>query len=206
MGIVDMMRFLFLMCISVVVMAQGPNPPDEKTVRKIFNQEYGQNLLFFSPYKMPFEMERTHKAMVKQLDPWVELGILTKKKTRFLAEKMMYGSLREISVGGFKYDLNHENPWVSEQGAFYGRPSMQKLFDASRPTHVGSDYYSEVYLSWHVIDIPEWVSKLDLRERKHRQLRRAAESTKRPFEKRLYLLYRKGQWQVWKEKGEQSLF
>lgn len=201
-----MIRFLIFVCFSATAFAQGPQPPNEETVRMIFNQEYGQQLLFFSPHTLPVELERTHKAMVNRLDPWVKLGLLTKTKTRFLAEKMMYGSMREVSVGGFKYDYNQSNPWVSEQGVFYGRPTMQAVFDVSRPTHIGSDYYSEVYLSWHVVDIPDWVNKVDLRERKHRQLRRAIESKKRPFEKRLYLLYRSGQWQVWKEKGEQSLF
>lgn len=203
------MRVLLVICLvafSVSTFAQAPKPPDEKTVRFVFNQEFGQNLLFFNPYKVPMEIERTHKSMVKKLDQWVKLEVYTKTKTRFLAEKMMYGEPREVSVGGFKYELNQDNPWVSEQGVFYGRPAMSELFEVSTPTHVGSDYYSEVYLSWHVVDVPEWVSKVDLRDRKHRLLKRAQESQKRPFEKRLYLIYRQGRWGIWDEKGKQSLF
>jgi len=203
------MRILIIVICLVIASnnhAQVPKAPTEAEVRQVFNQNFGQNLLFFNPYQVPIEIERTHKSMAKKLDQWVALGLYTKTKTRFMAEKMMYGEPREVSVGGFKYELNQTNPWVSEQGAFYGRPNMQELFDVSTPTHVGSDYYSEVYLSWYVVDMPEWIKKVDLRERKHRQLKRAIESEKKPFEKRLYLLFREGRWQIWDEKGKQSLF
>ena len=40
-----------LILISFGVLAQAPKPPDEKTVRLVFNQEFGQNLLFLIPIK-----------------------------------------------------------------------------------------------------------------------------------------------------------
>jgi len=199
---------LISLCILMVALdaASNPRKPTEQDVRMIFNQGFGQSLLFFMPHKLPIEIERIHKSLEKKLDSWVELGLLTKSNTRFLAEKMMYGEPREVSVGGYKYDLNHQSQWVSEKGIFYGRPEMDTLFEVSPPSHIGSHFVCEVYLSWYVEDLPEWLDKVDLTIRKLRQLRRAKESRKRPFEKRLYLIYQANQWQLWKEKGEQSLF
>ena len=184
----------------------APNKPSADLAKRLINQEFSQSLMFFKPYDLPVEFERTHKSMVKKLDKWVALGLVTKSKTRFLSEKMMYGSLREVSVGGYRYELNQDSPWVSDQGVFYGKPQVLEVFEISKPSHVNSDYFSEVYFSWYATDIPEWVPKIDLRERKHRQIKRALESKKRPFEKRLYLIYRDNKWILWDEEGKQSLF
>lgn len=205
------MRFLrtltALGLVLIVAVAQAdPKKPSEQEVRMIFNQGFGQSLLFYMPHKLPIEIERIHKSLEKKLDIWVNLGLLNKKNTRFLAEKMMYGEPREVSVGGYKYELNHDNAWVSEKGIFYGRPEMASLFEVSPVSHIGSHFVCEVYLSWYVEDVPDWLNKVDLSGREFRQLRRAQESQERPFEKRLYLIHQDNRWALWKEKGEQSLF
>lgn len=193
----------FLLGVHVIA---APAKPSPELAKRIIDQEFSQSLMFFKPYDLPVEFERTHKSMVKKLDKWVKLGLVSKSKTRFLSEKMMYGSLREVSVGGFKYELNKDSPWVSEKGVFYGKPAVLDIFEISAPSHVNSDYFSEVYFSWYATDIPDWVPKIDLKERKHRQIKRAVESKNRPFEKRLYLIYRDNKWMLWDEKGKQSLF
>lgn len=202
-------RYLFalttLYLFSVLSWAQMP-PPSEDQIKMVFNRHYGQRLLFFKPGELPQEVERTHKPLVKELDKWVSLGLLKKENTRFLAEKMMYGSLREVSVGGFKYDLNTENPWVSEQGFYYGRPRLKQVFTVSQPTHLNANYFCEVYFSWFVGDQPEWLTQVQPDARSERLLRRAKESEKRPFEKRMYLAFVEGQWDLWLEKGDQPLF
>jgi len=190
-------------CANSVVAISKPSP---ELVRELINQEFSQSLMFFKPYDLPVEFERTHKSMISKLDIWVKLGLVSQTKSRFLAEKMMYGSIREVSVGGYKYTLNLDSPWVSDKGIFYGKPRVMDIFEISPPSHVNSDYFCEVYISWYATDIPDWVSKIDLSERKHRQIKRASESKARPFEKRLYLIFRDKEWMLWNEKGKQSLF
>ena len=114
----------------------APGKPSTDLAKRLINQEFSQSLMFFKPYDLPVECERTHNSMVKKLDKWVALGLVTKSKTRFLSEKMMYGSLREVSVGGYRYELNHESPWVSDQGVFYGKPQVLEVFEISKPSHV----------------------------------------------------------------------
>lgn len=196
---------LLLAFICPSVLGQMP-PPSEDQIKMVFNRHYGQRLLFFKPGELPQEVERSHKPLVKELDKWVKLGLLKKENTRFLAEKMMYGSMREVSVGGFKYDLNMENAWVSEQGFYYGRPSIKQILNVSKPSHVNANYFCEVYFSWFVSDHPEWLSKVKPTARSERLLRRAKESKNRPFEKRMYLAYVDGKWDLWLEKGDQPLF
>lgn len=198
---------IFYVCLLLPLQVEAAAPkPSVELATKIINQEFGQSLMFFKPYDLPVEFERTHKSMVKKLDKWVKLGLVKKSKTRFLSEKMMYGSLREVSVGGFKYELNQASPWVSDKGVFYGKPVVAEIFEVSTPSHVGSDYFCEVYFSWYASDLPDWLAKIDLRDRKYRQIKRAYESQKRPFEKRLYLIYRDKQWKLWDQEGKQSLF
>lgn len=185
---------------------KAPNKPSTAEIQSIFAQEFEQQLLFFLPFDFPIEIERTHATMAKALLPWVELGLINKKNTRFLAEKQMYGELREVSVGGYLYSLNQENPYVSEQGFFYGRPKLKSVLDVQQPTHINANYVTEVYLTWYVLDIPDWVQQVDLRHRKMRLLRRALESESKPFEERLYFKYQDGKWQLWDDEGRQTLF
>ena len=197
---------ILTLVMSVACWGSAPKAPDEKQVRHIFNNDYGQRLLFFKPFEFPQEVERIHKAMVGSLDKWVKVGLVTKKKSRFLAEKIMYGEPRMVSVGGFEYNLNQDNMWVSDQGFFYGRPNLKQVFEVSPPSQREEDYFCEVYLSWYVVDIPDWLGKVNLNDRKNRPLKRAKESEKRPFEKRIYFIYRDKRWRLWTEKGRQDLF
>lgn len=198
---------LICLTLSTSLVSAAPKPKTEQVLRAI-NQEFSQALMFFKPYNLPLEFERTHKVMVNKLDPWVKLGLVKQSKTRFLSEKMMYGSLREVSVGGYKYELNLDNQWVNEKGIFYGKPMVAKIFEISTPSYISHDYVSEVYFSWYAVDVPDWVKKIDLTERKHRQIKRAYESKERPFEKRLYFIYRDKKWVLWKDRdnNKQSLF
>ena len=203
-------------CVQVIVLcllgcaqfgyAQIPNAPTDKEVRQVFNNEFGQKLLFFKPYDFPVEVERTHKVMIKALDPWVKLGLINKVKSRFLAEKIMYGEPREVSVGGLEYSLNQDNMWVSDQGFFYGRPSIKDIFSISNVTPQNDDYVCEIYLSWYAVDVPDWLTKINLKDRKHRDLKRALESKKKPFEKYVYFIYKGQRWQLWGKKSEERLF
>ncbi len=196
----------FCVFIAFNSLAQPPKPPNENKVRLIFNGDFGQKLLFFKPREFPYEVERTHKKVVRSMDKWVKLDLVIKKKTRFLAEKIMYGEPRMVSVGGFEFSLNQDNPWVSDQGFFYGRANMKDLFELSPVSHMAGEYYCEAYVSWTVVDMPDWLVKVNLKERQNRLLKRAYESQKRPFEKRIHLIYREKKWQLWDEKGEQKLF
>jgi hypothetical protein len=181
-----------------------PIQPTNDQVVEIFDRELGQKLLFHKPFDLPIEVERSHKALVKSIEPWVKLELIKKEKTRFLAEKMMYGEPREVSVGGFKYTFNQDNPLVSENGIFYGRPSVQEVFTVSQVNDISGEYFCEVYLSWQVNDIPDWVASVDVRQRENRLLRRALESHERPFEKRLQLILVQGKWQLWQGSGEKK--
>ncbi len=118
--------FMLTLILSVACWGQAPKAPTKEQIQLIFNNDYGQRLLFFKPFEFPIELERTHKAMVKSLDKWVKVGLVTKNKSRFLAEKIMYGEPRMVSVGGFKYDVNSENMWVSDQGFFLWTPQFTK--------------------------------------------------------------------------------
>lgn len=185
---------------------KAPDTPTSKIVQQVFSEEYEQELLFFLPFEFPIEIERTHASMAKALLPWVELGLISKKNTRFLAEKRMYGEIREVSVGGYLYELNRDNPYVSEKGFYYGRPKLKEVLAVQEPTHINANYVTEVYLSWYVVDIPDWVRKTDLKHRKMRLLRRALESEQKPFEERIYFKYQDGKWQLWDDEGRQTLF
>ena len=200
------MALIACLFIASTSFAQKPKVPDENVVRLIFNESLGQKLLFFKPRKLPYEVERTHKKLVRSMEKWVNLDLIIKKKTRFLAEKIMYGEPRMVSVGGFEFSLNQDNPWVSEQGFFYGRANMKDLFELSAVSFIADEYYCEAYVSWTVVDMPDWLPKVNLKERQNRLLKRAFESHKRPFEKRIHLIYREKKWQLWDEKGEQTLF
>jgi hypothetical protein len=189
-----------------MVSVAAPPKPSAELAKRIIDEECGQSLMFFKPYGLPVEFERTHKSMVRKLDKWVAFDLVSKSKVRFISEKMMYGSLREVSVGGFKYELNLDSAWVSDKGIFYGKPAVLEVLEISPPSHVSSDYFSEIYFSWYASNIPDWAPKIDLKEREHRVIKRAIESKKRPFEKRLYLIYRDNKWMLWDEKGKQSLF
>jgi hypothetical protein len=203
--LISALSIFTLLTLSTNSVLAAPKP-SQAQVRQIINQEFSQTLMFFKPYDLPVEFERTHKAMVKKLAGWVKLGLVKQTKTRFLSEKMMYGSIREVSVGGYKYELNQDNQWVSEKGVFYGKPVVADIFEISSPSQVNNDEVSEVYFSWYAAGVPNWVTKIDLKERKHRQIKRAYESKKRPFEKRLYLVYRDKKWILWVDKDKQSLF
>ncbi len=200
------LSWILLLLLSTSVLGQSPRPPSEKTLTLLFNNDYGQRLLFFKPNDFPLEVERIHKAMVGSLDKWVKLDLVVKKKSRFLAEKIMYGEPRMVSVGGFEYSLNQDNMWVSEQGFFYGRPNLKQILEVGPVSEKDEDYFCEVYLSWYVVDMPDWVKKVNLKDRKNRSLKRAKESEKRPFEKRIYFIYQNQRWRLWTEKGKQDLF
>jgi hypothetical protein len=191
---------------SVTCWGQTPKALTAAKIQLIFNNDYGQRLLFFKPFELPLEVERTHKAMVGSLDKWVKVGLITKKKSRFLAEKIMYGEPRMVSVGGFVYDFNADNMWVSDQGFFYGRPNLKDVFEVGKPSKRNEGYFCEVYLSWYVVDVPDWLGKVNLSDRENRSLKRAQESEKRPFEKRIYFIYDDSRWRLWTEKGKQDLF
>lgn len=207
-----MLNRQFMACVLMIALSMStygdlyllPTQPTNAQVVSIFDRELGQKLLFHKPFDLPIEVERTHKALIKKIDPWVELGLIKKEKTRFLAEKIMYGEPREVSVGGFKYTLDQENPLVSEQGIFYGRPKVQTIFSVSQVTDLSGEYFCEVYLSWQVDDVPKWVSQIDIKQRENRLLRRALESHKRPFEKRLQLVRIQEQWQLWQGRGDKK--
>lgn len=177
--------------------------PSHAEIEMIFNQQYGQNLLFYKPHDYPVEIERSHKQKVKEMDEWVALDLLTRSNTRFVAEKMMYGELREVSVGGYQYTMNQQNPYVSDQGFFYGRPFLKQIFTVSQPVSVGNEFFCDVYLSWYVVDIPDWLGKF---KQKPRLLRRVLNSKEAPFEKTIHLIMREGKWTLWEDKGKQKLF
>lgn len=181
-----------------------PTQPTNKQIVSVFDKELGQKLLFHRPFELPLEVERTHKTMVKQMAPWVKLGFINQEDTRFKAEKIMYGEPRLVSVGGFKYTYNQENPLVSERGIFYGRPVVQKIFEVSQVSNVAGEYFCQVYLSWQVNDLPDWVKQVDLRQRENRLLRRASESHEKPFEKRLQLILIQDSWELWQGSGEKK--
>lgn len=206
-GIKPLVMYVLIMWVSTEAHSDIyllPTQPTNAQVVAIFDRELGQKLLFHKPFDLPLEVERTHKSLIKRVEPWVELGLIKKEKTRFLAEKIMYGEPREVSVGGFKFTFNQENPLVSEQGIFYGRPSVQTIFSVSQVNNVSGEYFCEVYLSWQVNDVPKWVSKVDVKQRENRLLRRALESHKRPFEKRLQLIRIEDEWQLWQGSGEKK--
>lgn len=198
--------WLALSCALIIlpVEAATVTKPTEAQIAQVFNQYYGQKLMFFKPVEVPQEVERIHKSLVAELDQWVKLDLLTRKNSRFLAEKMMYGEPRMVSVGGFQYDLNPDNPWVSQQGFFYGRPKLKEVFTVSPPSEIAAEIVCEVYLSWYVVDQPDWINKIDIKQ--YRLLKRASESFKRPFEKRIYLVFTENRWKLWTTKGEQKLF
>lgn len=179
-----------------------PTQPTNRQIQKVFEQELAQDLLFHRPFDLPIEVERTHAAMIKSLEPWVRLGFVNQENTRFMAEKIMYGEPREVSVGGFKFTYNQENPLVSEQGIFYGRPQLKEVFEVSQVSNLSGEYFCEVYLSWFATDVPEWLAKVNLRNRENRLLRRARESAEKPFEKRLQLILISGEWKLWEGSGK----
>lgn len=198
------LRLWVSLCLAMVgLSSHAQTQPSQAEIEMIFNQQYGQNLLFYKPYDYPVEIERSHQQKVKELDEWVALDLLTRSKTRFVAEKMMYGELREVTVGGYSYNMNQQNPYVSDQGFFYGRPFLKQIFSVSQPVSIGNDFFCEVYLSWYVVDIPDWLAKF---KQKPRLLRRVLNSQEAPFEKTIHLIVREGKWTLWEDKGKQSLF
>ena len=193
-------------CVAQESTMPAPKAADEAAVMQVFKESFSQSLMFFKPAGFPLSVERSDKQQIKKMKPWLKLGLITKTKKRVRVKKMYHGSLRIVEVNGYLYELNQENQWVSEKGFYYGRPNMQALISVSEPQHVSTDFFSEAYLTWHVEDQPEWVKKVDKRKREHRPLKRAMQSKKQPFEKRIYIIYRDGKWRLWKEKGDQSLF
>jgi len=196
---------------SVSVMGQesdvpAPKKADENTVMQVFKESFSQSLMFFKPAEFPLGVEKGDKKQIKQMKPWLKLGLITKSKKRVRVEKIYKGKPRIMEVNGYLYELNQENPWVSDKGFYYGRPSMQALLSVSEPQYVSTDFFSEAYITWHVVDQPDWVKKVDKRPRTHRPLKRAMQSKKQPFEKRIYIIYRDNKWRLWVEKGDQSLF
>jgi len=187
-----------------------PTQPTNKQIQRVFEQELGQNLLFHRPVDLPIEVERTHKDMIVTMTPWVKLGFVNQEDTRFMAEKIMYGEPREVSVGGFKYTYDQDNPLVSEKGIYYGRPKLKEVFSVSQVSEIGGEFFCEVYISWYADDIQSWIDKVNLRSRENRLLRRAKESFEKPFEKRLQMIQINGEWHLWqgsgKKKVKQSLF
>ena len=195
---------LLILCVGLWVNdARAQSPPSHAEIEMIFNQQYAQNLLFYKPHDYPIEIERSHQQKVNELDEWVALDLLIRKKTRFVAEKIMYGEPREVSVGGYEYALNQQNPYVSDQGFFYGRPFLKQIFTVSKPVSIGNEFFCEVYLSWYVVDIPDWLGKF---KQKPRLLRRVLNSQTAPFEKSIHLIQREGKWRLWDDKGKQTLF
>lgn len=198
-------QLVLLLCFSSGLLAQIyllPTQPTNRHIEQLFERELSQNLMFHRPFDLPIEVERTHKAMIAQLEPWVRLGFVTQKKTRFMAEKMMYGEPRLVSVGGFKFHYNLDNPLVSELGIFYGRPKLKEILSVGQVTEISGEYFCEVYFSWYAADAPAWLHKVQLTRRENRLLRRAKESVEKPFEKRLQLIQIQGEWQLWQGRGQ----
>ena len=196
---------------SVFALAQesempAPKAADENTVMQVFKESFSQSLMFFKPAEFPLGVEKSDKKQIKKMKPWLKLGLITKSKKRVRVEKMYKGKPRIMEVKGYLYELNQKNQWVSDKGFYYGRPSMKALLSISKPQHVSTDFFSEAYITWHVVEQPEWIKKIDKRHRDNRPLRRAMESEQQPFEKRIHIIYRDNKWRLWKEKGDQSLF
>jgi hypothetical protein len=197
------MLVTFLLLLSLPLQAL-PDKPSESDIMRLFDAHFGQALLFFMPEKLPLEIERTQGPMVKKLDQYVAAGVVIRENTRFLAEKIMYGEPREVSVGGYTYQLNTQSQWVSEKGIYYGRPRVKKILEVSTPMDINERIFCEVYLSWYADQLPEWLEKIDWR--RERTLKRARESAEKPFEKRLNFEFKDGKWELWLDKSPQTLF
>lgn len=193
----------FLLSLSLPLLAL-PDKPNDGHIMHLFDAHFGQALLFFMPEKLPLEIERTQGSMVKKLDQYVTAGVVTRENTRFLAEKIMYGEPREVSVGGYTYQLNTQSQWVSEKGIYYGRPRVKQVLEVSNPMEINERIFCEVYLSWYADQLPDWLDKIDWR--RERALKRARESAEKPFEKRLNFEFKNGKWELWLDKSPQTLF
>lgn len=186
--------------------APAPKAANAQTVMQVFNESFSQSLMFFKPTEFPLGVEKGNKKQIKKMKPWLKMGLISKSKKRVRVEKIYKGKPRIMEVNGYLYELNQESPWVSDKGFYYGRPSMKALLSISEPQHVSTDYFSEAYITWYVIDQPDWIKKIDKRDRNNRPLKRAMQSDQQPFEKRIFIIYRDNKWRLWKEKGDQSLF
>lgn len=196
--------FVCVLLLFSLPLAAQPEKPGNERITALFDAHFGQALLFFMPEKLPLEIERTQTGMVKKLDQYVNAGVVKRENTRFLAEKMMYGELREVSVGGYTYSLNMDSQWVSEKGIYYGRPRVREVLEISPPTQIDEHFFCEVYLSWYADQLPDWLDKIDWRQ--ERILKRARESAQKPFEKRLNFEFKEGKWELWLAKNPQTLF
>lgn len=208
-----MMRFLLFLWACLVLPAHGykllehqaPKAATATAIQSLFKDRFSQQLMYFNFKALPLKIEATDKRAVKEMDPWLKQELVTRRKVKLRVEKMLYGSKRVIEALGYEFELNANSPWVSDQGLYYGRPTLKAIKDVSAPQFVKNDFFSEVYLTWYVSDHPEWLSKVDLRARQNRPLRRALESEQQPFEARIYLVYRNKRWQLWEDEGQQTL-
>lgn len=184
---------------------QAPEAATASDIQTLFKDRFSQQLMYFNLKSLPLKIEASDKRAVKEMDPFLKQELVTRRKVKLRVEKVLYGAKRVLEALGYEYTLNPDSPWVSEQGLYYGRPTLKAIKDVSAPQFVKNDFFSEVYLTWYVSDHPGWVKSVDLRSRQNRPLRRALESEQKPFEARIYLVYRGKRWQLWEDEGKQSL-
>jgi len=180
-----------LLCFLLFLGASSLAAPylDPQMAREVLSRDYFGHPVRWSPLALPQVVAATDASPhAQQLDALFALGLLERERvTDFI----------DVGNGRKRLTLSWRYHWPVGQpaGAVTGVRRLHTLLSVSSPVEKDGVWYSEVRLRWYQDDLPEWVSRPEMRA--FRPLRRAAESRDKPFDAVVYLYEHLGRWRIW---------
>jgi len=112
---------------SVACWGQAPKAPDEKQIRHIFNNDYGQRLLFFKPFEFPQEVVWDKSANIEFIRPGT--GTVS---AHFSISPEQISEIRQQTASGEKFLPKFVVNIVDENGQLVAR-ATKTLYIRKKP-------------------------------------------------------------------------
>ena len=184
-----------MLLFSVSVMAQPSL--DKATAEAAIRVALRAEPLFWSPFPLPYEIDRTQTTVDSVLlEALYKHGLVTRESELRLAGDAVNGRSRKVAQALWIYRYPESRAEDTAEGFYYGRPELLRIVELSAPYLVGEYYYAEAFIQWAAVDLQTWIQDPALRTA--RTLRRSLESRVKPFERRVYLQFDGQQWGFWR--------
>lgn len=200
-------RFVLLsMCVSAALFVNANEynvPPLQPSAAQVLaNEELSRAPLFWMPTTFPYRSvidANTKKSkdaaeLEKNLEYLHKAGQLERNKRIKPVLKSAKPVARHVMKVVWEYQIPNTVGHYPKKGLYYGVGKVKKILSVSPPEHIKGQTVSKIYGQWYVDDMPSWFKRLPVVS--SRVLRRAKESSKRPFEKRWYAVYDGQDWRL----------
>lgn len=155
----------------------------------VLSREYAGKTLYWQPVRLP--------ALVPQSALEHNARLLAKLAELDVLPREARVEMRQLENGRSRVELNWLYRWPEpeNEGIAYGVRRIAEIRSIGPVVNQGDGWFAEVNLTWYVEDMPLWTEHPDLVT--ERLLRRSLESSSKPFESGVALMYHSGRWQLW---------